>query len=148
MKKLTYNHLSSEERDKITVLRAQGKSIREIARRLRSNLGALSRELQRNKSPTYNAANEEIDKNPHLKRASIELEKLRIFIRLAFDLRLVNTKKCGFACQIINEIGRMLGGWLKSINACKFQCVCGAAMSQSTQKKITVRHTAPLANND
>ncbi len=59
------------------------------------------------------AANEEIDKNPHLKRASIELEKLRIFIRLAFDLHLINAKKYGFACQSIDEIGRMLGGWIK-----------------------------------
>jgi hypothetical protein len=58
-------------------------------------------------------ANKEVDKNPHLKRASSKLEKLRIFIRLAFDLRLINVKKYSFACQNIDEIGRMLGGWIK-----------------------------------
>ncbi|MDD5116378.1 MAG: diversity-generating retroelement protein Avd [Candidatus Omnitrophica bacterium] len=59
-------------------------------------------------------ANEEIDKNPPLKSASIELEKLRIFIRLSFDLHLINIKKYAFACQKIDEIGRMLGGWIKA----------------------------------
>ncbi len=58
-------------------------------------------------------ANEETDKFPHLKKASTELERLRIFIRLAFDLRLINVKKYGFASQNIDEIGRMLGGWIK-----------------------------------
>jgi hypothetical protein len=58
-------------------------------------------------------ANEETDKYLHLKKASVELEKLRIFIRLAFDLRLISVKKYGFACQCIDEIGRMLGGWIK-----------------------------------
>lgn len=48
-----YNHLSSEERDLIAVLRANGKGINEIARTLNRDKGTISRELQRNKSPTY-----------------------------------------------------------------------------------------------
>lgn len=52
--KNTYRHLSSEERDKIAYLRAKGTSLSDIAKLLRRNKGTISRELQRNKSPTYN----------------------------------------------------------------------------------------------
>ena len=52
--KKQYVQLSSEERDLIAVLHAQGQSVREIGDRLDRNPGTISRELQRNKSPVYN----------------------------------------------------------------------------------------------
>jgi hypothetical protein len=58
-------------------------------------------------------ANEETIKGPYLKKASVELEKLRIFIRLANDFHLISIKKYGSICKKIDEIGRMLGGWIK-----------------------------------
>lgn len=48
-----YNHLSLEERDKITVMKAEGKAIREIARVIGRDKGTISRELQRNSSSEY-----------------------------------------------------------------------------------------------
>ncbi len=60
------------------------------------------------------SANEETDKKASLRKASIELEKLRIFIRLAYDFHLVSVKKYGIICKRIDEIGRMLGGWIKT----------------------------------
>ena len=59
-------------------------------------------------------ANQERNKVPHLKRISVELDKLRILIRLSKDLKFINVKQYGFAAGKINEIGKMLGGWLKS----------------------------------
>jgi hypothetical protein len=58
-------------------------------------------------------ANEENIKGPQLKKASVELEKLRIFIRLANDFHLLSINKYGIICKRIDEIGRMLGGWIK-----------------------------------
>lgn len=58
-------------------------------------------------------ANEEKVKGLHLKRASVELEKLRIFIRLANDFHLISIKTYGIICKKIDEMGRMLGGWIK-----------------------------------
>jgi len=94
MKKLTYNHLSSEERDKIAVLRAQGKSIREIARKLKRNPGTLSRELQRNKSPTYNvylphrAQQRAVNrKKESVQRERIRNPKIRAYIKRKLKLR-------------------------------------------------------------
>jgi len=51
--KNNYKHLSSEERDKIAVLRAQGNSLNNIAKMINRNKSTISRELKRNSSPTY-----------------------------------------------------------------------------------------------
>ena len=48
-----YAHLSLSERDMITTLRAEHKSMREIARTLGRDPGTISRELKRNASPEY-----------------------------------------------------------------------------------------------
>lgn len=48
-----YCHLSLEERDRLAVMRAQGLSINEIARRLNRNKGTISRELSRNGGSLY-----------------------------------------------------------------------------------------------
>jgi len=48
-----YAHLSLSERDMITTLRAERKSVREIARALGRDPGTISRELKRNASPEY-----------------------------------------------------------------------------------------------
>jgi four helix bundle protein len=54
---------------------------------------------------------------PILAQADIEIEKLRLLIRLAKDLRMVSVKQYGTLAERINEIGRLLGGWLKSQTA-------------------------------
>ena len=51
--KNNYKHLSSEERDKIAILRAQGYSLNKIAKMINRNKSTISRELRRNSSPTY-----------------------------------------------------------------------------------------------
>jgi len=49
-----YTQLTSEEPDRIAVLRARGKKPSEIAKILGRNKSTLCRELKRNKSSTYN----------------------------------------------------------------------------------------------
>jgi len=48
-----YSHLSLTERDRITELRFQGISLREIAKELGRSPSTLSRELKRNSTPAY-----------------------------------------------------------------------------------------------
>lgn len=48
-----YTHLTTEERDRIALLRAQRCSQNEIAERLRRNPGTISREFARNGTPVY-----------------------------------------------------------------------------------------------
>ncbi|MDP2652207.1 MAG: diversity-generating retroelement protein Avd [bacterium] len=60
------------------------------------------------------AANQTRDKTPHLKHVSVDLDKLRLLVRLAKDLKFMSIKKYAFAAERINEVGRMLGGWIKA----------------------------------
>lgn len=59
-------------------------------------------------------ANQERNKLAYLKKISVELDKLRILVRLSKDLRFISIRQYSFAAEKINEIGKMLGGWIKS----------------------------------
>jgi hypothetical protein len=49
-----------------------------------------------------------------LERANLILEILRFQVRLAKDLQCLKTDSYAFAAKVIDEIGRLIGGWLKS----------------------------------
>ena len=46
-------------------------------------------------------------------KISDELDSLRILIRLTKDLKFISVKQYTFASEKVNEIGRMLHGWMK-----------------------------------
>ena len=52
---------------------------------------------------------------PHLEKAVIYLDLLKVFIRLAKDVEALDGKKYTTLQQKLQEIGRMIGGWKKSI---------------------------------
>ena len=49
--------------------------------------------------------------------ADLELEKLRFLLRLAQDIHCIPFKKYEYASRLVNEVGKLLGGWLKTIPA-------------------------------
>jgi|SRR5579859_255021 len=54
-------------------------------------------------------------KLPSLQAASVKLSVLRAIIRLAKDTKSIDHKKYLALQNLIDEIGRMLGGWLRSV---------------------------------
>ncbi|MDP1706797.1 MAG: diversity-generating retroelement protein Avd [bacterium] len=56
-------------------------------------------------------ANNEREKSGALKQLSLELDGLRLLIRLAKDLHFLTVKHYETAADKINEIGRLLHGW-------------------------------------
>jgi four helix bundle protein len=58
-------------------------------------------------------ANNERNKTEILKRISVRLDTLRILIRLAKDLKFLSIKQYGNAAVKMNEIGKLLSGWMK-----------------------------------
>lgn len=79
MIKRTYYQLSSEERDQIAYLRAQGKSVTDIAESIKRNKGTVSRELKRNRSPIYNVylANKAHERAVKRKHESVQRQRIR-----------------------------------------------------------------------
>ena len=54
-------------------------------------------------------------KKTTLQDLDVELAKLKAYLRLAHDLRFLPLKKYELWSAKVVEIGKMLGGWLKSI---------------------------------
>lgn len=50
-----------------------------------------------------------------LQQVNLNLEKLRVFWRLICDRRWISAQQLLFVSQKLDEIGRMVGGWLKSL---------------------------------
>jgi hypothetical protein len=50
---------------------------------------------------------------PLLAAANLGLEKLRFLFRLAAELKLLDLRRYEFAARAIDEVGRLVGGWLK-----------------------------------
>ena len=53
------------------------------------------------------------DKAPILAQADIELQKLRVHLRLCFDFKLISADQYEHVSRMVVEIGRLLGGWRK-----------------------------------
>ena len=54
---------------------------------------------------------------PLLRQADVELTKLRFYLRLCRDLQLMSIGQYQHAAQMVNEVGRLLGGWIKPLAA-------------------------------
>ena len=53
------------------------------------------------------------DRLATLQDVNLELELLRIQFRLARDLNCLSVDSYGFGTRTVNEIGRLVGGWIK-----------------------------------
>jgi hypothetical protein len=56
------------------------------------------------------------DRRVQLRNANLCLERLRFAFRLARDLNCLSTSSYGHAVKSIDDIGRMVGGWLRSLD--------------------------------
>jgi len=53
----------------------------------------------------------------YLGKAAIKLDLLKMLIRLAEEVKAIPTKKYLHLQEILQEIGKMLGGWIRSTKA-------------------------------
>ncbi len=54
-------------------------------------------------------------KLPYLNKASIKLDLLKFFLQIAWEIKAIDTKKYITLSEYLNEIGKMLGGWIKGL---------------------------------
>lgn len=57
------------------------------------------------------------DRQGFLRLANLGLEKLRHWLRLSHDLHYLDHRRYEFAARSIDEVGRLVGGWLKADRA-------------------------------
>ena len=54
-------------------------------------------------------------KRTPLRKLNLNLEKLRIFWRIVSDKKWISLNQLAFVIAKIDEIGRMVGGWIKTL---------------------------------
>ncbi|OGH64177.1 MAG: hypothetical protein A2821_04150 [Candidatus Magasanikbacteria bacterium RIFCSPHIGHO2_01_FULL_41_23] len=55
------------------------------------------------------------DKLKHLELLSGKLDCLKLFLKILWEIKALDNQKYSALSLIINEIGKMAGGWLKAI---------------------------------
>jgi hypothetical protein len=58
---------------------------------------------------------DKLEKLISLKRASVKLDLLKFFLQVAWEIKSLNDKRYINLSEKINEVGKMLGGWIKSL---------------------------------
>lgn len=61
-------------------------------------------------------ANKKYYKKTTLQELDVEVEKLKAYVRLSYDLGFLPLRKYEQWSGLVAEIGRMVGGWIKSVN--------------------------------
>ena len=56
-------------------------------------------------------------KLPYLRKAAAKLDLLKFFLQVSWEIKALDNKKYAALSEKLGEIGRMLGGWLKSVNS-------------------------------
>jgi len=56
-----------------------------------------------------------LEKLISLKNASVKLDLLKFFLQISWEIKSLNNKKYIKLSEKLDEIGRMLGGWIKSL---------------------------------
>ena len=52
-----------------------------------------------------------------LAQADVELTKLRFYLRLCKDLKLLKLNQYRHVAEMVSEVGRLLGGWRKTVSS-------------------------------
>ncbi len=68
--------------------------------------------LERLVEATYTKA-----RRPALLQANLGIEKLRLLFRLATEMRYLDLRRYEHAARSLDEVGRLIGGWLKADHA-------------------------------
>jgi len=63
------------------------------------------------------SANYSREKIDCLRKANFKIEMLRFLWRLTLDLKYLNTRRYEYVSAMLNDIGRLVGGWIKYAGA-------------------------------
>jgi hypothetical protein len=86
----------------------------------KSQRGVLARQVQNELFCMYTwlvEAGMSAEPLPHLHAADKALIRLRMYLRLSHDLKLLSHAQYEHGARLAAEVGRLLGGWMKNLSA-------------------------------
>ena len=88
-------------------------------------------------------ANKKYYKKTTLQELDVAVEKLKVYIRLSYRLGFLPNKKYEIWSGQAGEIGKMVGGWIKSQNKKGItHCVCRSAVATGTMAPTPASSTS------
>ena len=54
-------------------------------------------------------------KLPYVQKAVVKLDLLKFFLQISWEIKAIDNKKFILLSEKLNEIGKMLGGWLRQL---------------------------------
>lgn len=63
---------------------------------------------------------EKKDKHKVLKKVSIKVDFLKVLFHLGKDLKVIDNRKYLILQEYLQEIGKMVGGWIKSVSSVRY----------------------------
>lgn len=54
-------------------------------------------------------------KLPYVQKAVVKLDLLKFFLKISWEIKAIDNKKFILLSEKLNEIGKMLGGWLRQL---------------------------------
>lgn len=55
------------------------------------------------------------NKLAYLLKSSVKLDLLKFFLRISWEIKAIDNKKYAVLSEQLNEIGKMLGGWMRQL---------------------------------
>ncbi len=87
-----------------------GKAVQETALRFQETL--IEAALSNTKGSEAALAGKQSERQA-LVRADVDLAKLRFYLRLCQDLKIITPRQYRHVAEMVSEVGRLLGGWRK-----------------------------------
>ncbi len=55
------------------------------------------------------------EKLPYIQKAAAKLDLVKFFLQILWEIRALDNKKYAVLSEKLNEIGKMLGGWVRQL---------------------------------
>ncbi|MDR3559318.1 MAG: four helix bundle protein [Candidatus Pacebacteria bacterium] len=105
-----YNHLLVFQRSYDLNLEIY-RTTHNFPREYKYSLGQKMKEISAELLDWIVVTNSQKDKTPYFSKIKMQIERLRIQIRVAYDLKIIKSQRLEFLNRIIEEISMQVSGW-------------------------------------
>jgi len=107
-----YNHLPVFQKGYDLTLEIY-RTTHNFPREYKYTLGQKLKEISNELLDWIVITNSQKDKSPYFSKIKLQIERLRIQIRVSYDLKIINSKRLEFLNRMLEEISMQVCGWEK-----------------------------------
>jgi len=105
-----YNHLPVFQKSYDLTLEIY-QTTHNFPREYKYTLGQKIKEISNELLDWIVVTNAQEDKNPYFSKIKLQIERLRIQIRVSYDLKIIKSQRLEFLSRVLEEISMQISGW-------------------------------------